>query len=419
MDFITELKERELIQDIAGEERLKKLSSSDSFYNGIDPTAPSLHLGNLIALIVAKHLSKTGAKPIFLFGGATGSIGDPSGKNEERKLLDNSILEENVSRQTKQVKAVLDRLELQCSFVNNIDWTKNLDTISFLRDVGKYFTVNYMMAKESVKRRIEGDGISFTEFSYMLLQAYDFKHLFENESCCMQIGGSDQWGNITAGFELIRKTGKREACALSWPLLTNADGKKFGKSESGAIWLDAELTSPFQLHQYFINTDDADVIKLLKIFTFLSLDEISTLEEKVKNEPHLRAAQNKLADEVCDLLHGKEATERAKKSALVLFGGSVEGISDSEILEIFKDVPSKEIDKTELQKFNVTELFTESGAVKSKGEAKRLIANGGAYINNIKQDNPGDKITETDTLSREVIVLRTGKKSYYLVKVKG
>ncbi len=416
MHFIDELTWRGLIQDTSDLEGLKKLSAGATFYTGVDPTAPSLQIGNLIPLMVSLHLGRAGLNPIVLFGGATGSIGDPSGRSQERKLLEQEVVDSNVRKQIGQVEKIFSRFDVRPTFVNNLDWTKGVSMLDFLRDVGKFFTVNYMLAKEVVKTRLAEEGISYTEFSYMLLQANDFLHLYNTKKCVLQIGGSDQWGNITAGLELIRKKIQGDAYAFSWPLLLNAQGKKFGKSESGTLWLDPSLTSPYKFHQFWLNAEDKDAIRLLKIFTFLSQEEIAVLAEKQKTAPEKREAQHLLADTVCTYIHGEKATEDAKRSAKVLFGGSIEGLTESQLEDIFSDVPSVTLSRDKLKAGTVLDLFVDAGAVKSKGEARRLIQNGGAYLDN-------ERVAEDDSFymatveAKKLVVLRTGKKNYFLVKI--
>lgn len=417
MHFFEELIKRGLVQDYLDIETMRTLRPGDSFYVGFDPTAPSLQIGNLVPLMMVVRLGKLGLRPIILFGGATGAIGDPSGKNEERQLLDRSVIDQNIETQTRQVEELLAREGVEASFVNNFDWTKGVDVLTFLRDVGKHFTVNYMIAKETVKTRLSGEGISYTEFSYMLLQAFDFLHLFQNHNCRMQIGGSDQWGNITAGLELIRKKIQKEALAFSIPLITNNQGKKFGKTEQGTLWLDASRTSPYTFHQFWLNTEDADVINYIRIFTLLSENDIETYANQVRTAPEKREAQKFLADSVTSLAHGENATVLAKKSADVLFGGSVEGMSDAELLNIFADVPSKEISRTSAGAMTFPDLLAESGAVKSKGEARRLISGGGVYINSIRLEESPAQLKETPHISKNLLVVRTGKKNYTLVKL--
>ncbi|RMG41830.1 MAG: tyrosine--tRNA ligase [Candidatus Dadabacteria bacterium] len=417
MGIIDTLKSRGLFYDASEPEAINKLAAGTPFYVGFDPTARSLQLGNLVPIIGTAHLARLGLRPIILFGGATGAIGDPSGKSEERKLLDRATIDENIARQTAQFEAILNRLELKAEFVNNYDWTADLTTLDFLRDIGKHFTVNYMLQKESVKTRLASSGLSFTEFSYMILQAYDFLHLYKTKNCVLQIGGSDQWGNITAGLELIRKKIQGTAYALALPLVTDSEGKKFGKSESGAIWLDPDMTSPYRLHQFLLNTNDSDVIRFIRQLTFIDEQTIEELKECVKNEPHLRKAQKALADAICTFVHGEEATKLAKRSAEVLFGGSIEGLSQEQLEEIFSDVPSSSIRRSDLKKLSVTELFSRVGLTSSKGEAKKLIQNGGAYISNKRINDIGLNTTALPDFNSSLVVLRAGKKSYHLLKI--
>lgn len=416
MNILEILKARSLVQDISDEALINNLPKGTSFYVGFDPTAPSLQIGNLVPLLSAIHLGQAGYKPIILFGGSTGAIGDPSGKNEERKLLEREVLDQNVLTQKKQVSELFGKFGIEFSFVNNLDWTKEVSLLDFLRDVGKYLTVSYMLGKEVVKTRLETTGISYAEFSYMLLQAFDFLHLYQNMNCKLQVGGSDQWGNITAGLELIRKKIQGEACALSFPLVTDSAGKKFGKSESGAIWLDANMTSPYQLHQYLLNVNDSDVIKLLKIFTFLDLNEIHELEKQTQSKPEERLAQKRLADSLCEMIHGSDSVKVAKESAQVLFGGSIEGISDEQLAIIFKDVPSSTL-AIDDQSLNIADFLHLSQAVPSKAEAKRLIKGGGAYVNNQRIEDPNLTVGALNIATRKICIVRTGKKSYRLVEL--
>ena len=417
MDRVSNLEWRGLLQECTDRETVSKLGASDSFYVGYDPTAPSLQLGNLVPMIASLHLARSGLRCIQLFGGATGAIGDPSGKRQERQLLDRDAIVKNVTNHKRIASAIFERAGVSAEFVDNLDWTKDMSVIDFLRDVGKYFTVNYMLAKETVKTRLEGDGLSFTEFSYMLLQSMDFLHLRTSKECKLQIGGSDQWGNITAGLELIRKKGVTDAHALSIPLLLDSQGRKFGKSAEGAIWLDPTATSPYRFHQYWLNVEDADAIRYLKIFTFLSQEEIKSLEDATQQHPEKREAQKRLADSVCTLVHGEQATADAKRSAEVLFGGSLSGLSEDQLVEIFRDVPSSSVTRAHLKESKVVDLFVESGLAKSKGEARRLVQNGGAYLNN-------ERVTDVEALAgpaggdqTKLAVLRSGKKSYHLIKI--
>lgn len=417
MKIIEELRWRGLVQDISDEKILLDLKPGERFYCGFDPSAPSLQLGNLVPLCTTAHLGRAGLEPIILFGGATGSIGDPSGKDSERILLNQGEVEANVEFQINQLKELFGKLGLEVTFVNNLDWTKDVSVLEFLRDIGKHFSVNYMIAKEVVKTRLNGSGISFTEFTYMLLQANDFLHLYDNFNCKLQIGGSDQWGNITAGLELIRRKRQAEVAAFSIPLLTDSSGRKLGKSSGTPVWLDPERTSPFKLHQFLLNTDDDSVIRLLKVFTFLSRSEIEELAESVRNEPEKRVAQRALADAVCDYVHGPDSTVEARKSAEVLFGGSTRDLSDDQLAEIFQDVPSSELPRSELEDMTNLDLLAKTGLVKSRGDGRRLIANGGAYLNNERVTDGEKAVTSDEHGKRSILIARSGKKNYHLVRV--
>ncbi len=417
MHFLDELKQRELIHDISDEKGIRDLGAGKTFYIGFDPTAPSLTVGNLVPIIVLCHLARAGLKPIVLFGGATGSIGDPSGKSAERKLLAREDIDRNVTSHSKLISEILARAGVAATYVNNFDWTQNVSVLDFLREVGKHFTVNYMVAKELVRTRMEGDGLSYTEFSYMLLQSFDYLHLYKTAECRLQIGGSDQWGNITAGLELIRKNIQGEAYAFSFPLITNSEGKKFGKSEAGAVWISADHTSPYQFHQFWLNVPDADVIRYLKIYTFLSMEEISGLEVALRQAPEKREAQTALADALCTFVHGPEATKEAKLGAHVLFGGSLDGVSEKQLLEIFSEVPSTEFPRAAVGTLSVIDLFAQSGLIKSKGEARRLIESGGAYLHGERIADGSILIKDTPAFSRSVFLLRSGKKNYHVIKV--
>lgn len=398
-------------------EGLRKLGPGDTFYVGLDPSAPSLQIGNLVPLIVAAHLAIAGLKPIILFGGATGSIGDPGGKRTERPLLDRATIDDNVRKHSSKVAEVYERLKLKAEFVNNYDWTANVTIIDFLRDVGKYFTVNYMLGKEFVKSRVDDDSISYTEFSYMLLQSFDFLHLYQTKGCKLQIGGSDQWGNITSGLELIRKKIGGSAFAFSIPLILDSQGRKFGKSEGTAMYLDPTMTSPYKVHQFWLNLEDASVIKYLKIFTFLSKEEIDALEQKLKAAPEKREAQTVLADTITAMVHGDAGTKEAKQSADVLFGGSIAGLTEKQLEDIFNGVPSTTIERARLSTMSFADLMAESKLASSKGEARRLITSGGAYLNNERVSDPALALSGTPAAGSNIFVLRSGKKNYHLIKV--
>jgi tyrosyl-tRNA synthetase len=418
MNLLEELTWRGLLQDISDPEAFSKIKPGDSFYVGFDPTARSLQVGNLVPIILSIHLTKAGFKPILLFGGATGMIGDPGGKSAERNLISLDEVATNTKLQLAQASALWRHagLEVVPSMVNNHDWLKDVSLLTFLRDVGKHFTVNYMTAKDSVKTRLSGDGISYTEFSYMLLQAYDFMHLYQHHNCKLQLGGSDQWGNITAGLELIRRKIQGEAYAFSAPLITNSDGKKFGKSEGNAVWLDSSLTSPYKFHQFWLNVPDADVIKLLKVFTFESQDRINELAQQVVAHPEKREAQRVLADTLCTLVHGPEATQDATRCAQALFGGSLEGLTPAQLLDLFGDAPSTEVSAQDVDTLDLVTLLSMTLA-KSKGEARRLVQGGGIYLDNERVENETLRIADTGLLQRGVLVLRSGKKNYHLVRV--
>lgn len=417
MNILSDLSWRGLVQDISDAEGLKSLKAKDSFYVGYDPTAPSLQLGNLLPIIVSIHLAKAGLRAMQLFGGATGAIGDPSGRNTERQLLSRDALDDNIKTQTKQVQALFDRAKVPVEFINNFEWTKDVTILEFLRDIGKHFTVNYMTAKEVVKARLEGDGISYAEFSYMLLQAHDFYHLYQTKGCRLQIGGSDQWGNITAGLELIRRKNLTGAFGLSFPLITDSSGRKFGKSESGSLWLDPNRTSPYRLHQFLLNVEDADAVRYLKMFTFLDETRISEIATEFSKAPESRLAQRTLADSVCELVHGEAAVREANLSAEVLFGGSIEGISEERLADIFSEVPSSTLTRSELSSLSFVDLLVHTGLSKSKGEARRLLTAGGAYLNNQRISDPALMLEASGVLKNNMFILRSGKKNYFVVKV--
>jgi tyrosyl-tRNA synthetase len=396
-------------------------------YIGFDPTAASLHVGSLLPIMGLARLQRFGHSPIAIAGGGTGMIGDPGGKTTERPLLTREKVEENLQGIKAQLARFLDfeARENPARIVNNADWLATVPLIDFLRDVGKYFSVNAMMAKESVRRRLEGeDGISYTEFSYMLLQAYDFLVLYDRYGCRLQMGGSDQWGNITTGTDLIRRLrgeGIEEKLAhgLVFPLVTTSSGVKFGKTEAGAVWLDPALTSPFRFYQFWINTEDRDVVHYLKSFTWLTREEIAELEEKVRTVPQEREAQKRLAREVTRRVHGEEALAKAEKATAVLFGAEIAELEPAEVRDIFADVPSVEIEKSRLEGdgLPMADLLVASGLVPSKGEARRAIQGGGIYLNNRRVGEDRKTATLADALGGELIVLRKGRKEYRLARV--
>lgn len=393
-------------------------------YIGFDPTADSLHIGNLVGMLWLARMQRAGHTPFALAGGGTGMIGDPGGKSEERNLLPLEVIRSNVEHIKLQLASVLD-FDVKSNpakVVNNIDWLAPISMMAFLRDVGKHFTVNYMMAKESVKSRIEreGAGISYTEFSYMLLQAYDFQKLFQDHNVKLQAGGSDQYGNITAGVELIRRRLGEKAYGMVFPLITKADGSKFGKTESGTVWLSPQRTSPYRFYQFWFNTDDGDVVSFLKVFTWLSRDEIADLAHQVETAAHERAAQRTLAREVTGMIHGETAVAKAEKAAQVLFGGDLDGLDASDIADIFADVPSSEIGKDSLDGEGVpaVDLLVSSGLASSKGDARRSIEGGGIYLNNARVGDVTQTVSTSDAIEGQFLVLRKGRKKYHLVKVK-
>jgi tyrosyl-tRNA synthetase len=417
--LISELRERNLIQDFSDEEGINTLSAGSTFYVGFDPTAPYLHIGNLVPLLICLRLARRGFKPIILFGGSTGAIGDPSGRSKERTLLSRSELDTNIERQSRKVREIFARQGVEVTFVNNLDWTRDITILDFLRDIGKHFTVNFMIAKEVIKSRLDGDGISFTEFSYMLLQAFDFYYLYENHQCKLQLGGSDQWGNITAGLELIRRKVGTEhgAYALSAPLILDNEGRKFGKSVDGALWIDEAGLSPYKLHQYLLNTNDNDIERYLKIFTDRSLEEIEQINRDHSASPESRVGQSILADDLVTLIHGPQAVTTAKKSASVLFGGTLQNLSANELEGIFEDVPSCSMKRDEVVGHSIVDVITNAQIVKSKGEARRLIKQGGVYMNNVRVDDDTTTISNEVPIENYLLLFRLGKKNYTLIKL--
>ncbi|TAG84492.1 MAG: tyrosine--tRNA ligase [Betaproteobacteria bacterium] len=419
--ILDELKWRGLIHQSTDETELRNhLNESRTLYCGFDPSASSLHVGNLVALMTLRRFQRFGHKPLALVGGATGMIGDPSGKSEERNLLSKEQLAENVAGIKKQVERFLDFDGLNAAqLVNNYDWTAPVSYLDFLRDVGKHVTINTMMAKDSVRSRIERPdaGISYTEFSYMLLQAFDFAEQFRRFGCTMQIGGSDQWGNITAGIDLGRRMAGANLFGLTMPLLLTSDGSKMGKSAKGALWLDSERTSPYAFYQYWINVADVDAGNCLRFLTELSRDEIEALGESTKNKPGERAAQKALAQWLTRFVHGDAGLTAARKATDIFFGAEIDSLNDTQLTEIFADVPSVSVTKTEFESgISLVDALTRAGLCASKGDAKRALAAGAIALNNRRLDTDR-ALTHADRASESVIVLRNGKKRYALLRI--
>ncbi|TXK76660.1 tyrosine--tRNA ligase [Mesonia sp. K4-1] len=426
-NFVQEITWRGMLHDTmpGTEEHLQE--KMRAAYVGIDPTADSLHIGHLVGVMMLRHFQLAGHKPFALIGGATGMIGDPSGKSKERNLLDEETLAHNQAALKSQLERFLDFSKDEANgavLVNNYDWMKDFSFLEFARDVGKHITVNYMMAKDSVKKRLSSEskeGMSFTEFTYQLLQGYDFLHLYNQHECTLQMGGSDQWGNITTGTELIRRIGNGKGYALTCPLITKADGTKFGKTEGGNIWLDAERTSPYKFYQYWLNTSDDDAAKYIKIFTFLTQEEIENLIKEHHEEPHLRQLQKKLAEEVTTMVHSKEDLENAIKASNVLFGKStaddLKALNEKTFLDIFEGVPQAEIKHSLIENGMdmIAALAAETNFLKSNGEARRALKENSISVNKekVKEDYT---ITEKDLISGKYIIINKGKKNTYIIK---
>ena len=416
-ELIEDLKWRGLLYQTTDEESLSELLNKESIslYCGVDPTADSLHIGHIVPFLTLRRFQKHGHRPIVLVGGATGMIGDPSFKADERQLLSEEQLSHNVAGIRGQLEQIFDFSDENAAvMVNNKDWFGKMTAIDFLRDYGKLLSVNYMLAKENVATRLE-TGISFTEFSYMLIQGADFNHLYDHYNCRVQVGGSDQWGNITTGLEVIRKTHDENAKAfgLTIPLVTKADGTKFGKTAGGNVWLDPEKTSPYEFYQFWINAADADVIKYLKIFTFLSKEEIAELEKSVEEEPHLRKAQKTLAEEMTRLIHGDDALAQAERITAALFSGDLKSLSVSEMKDAFKDVPSYETAK---EVRNIIDLIVEAGISSSKRQAREDVTNGAISINGERVKDLDYTIDASDRLDDAFTIIRRGKKKYTMIR---
>tara|TARA_R110002072_G_scaffold174802_3_gene330391 strand:- start:9595 stop:10890 length:1296 start_codon:yes stop_codon:yes gene_type:complete len=427
-NFVEELQWRGMIQDVMPETEEHLLEKMRAAYVGIDPTADSLHIGHLVSVMMLRHFQKSGHKPYVLIGGATGMIGDPSGKSQERNLLDETTLRHNQKALKNQLSRFLDfesTIENAAVVVNNYDWMKDFSFLDFIRDVGKHITVNYMMAKDSVKKRLSGDakeGMSFTEFTYQLVQGYDFLHLYRENNCSLQMGGSDQWGNITTGTELIRRIAGGKGYALTCPLITKADGTKFGKTEGGNIWLDAERTSPYKFYQYWLNTSDEDAEKYIKIFTFLSKKEIETLTEEHKTAPHLRQLQKRLAEEMTIMVHSKEDLDNAVAASNILFGNStsddLKKLGKATFLDVFEGVPQTEVSQKQIADGMdiIAALADVGGFLKSNSEARRALKENSISVNKEKV-NDTHKITEKDLINNTFVLLQRGKKNYFILKI--
>ena len=427
-NFIEEVTWRGMLHDVMPGTEEHLMEQMRVAYVGIDPTADSLHIGHLVGVMLLKHFQLAGHKPLALVGGATGMIGDPSGKSNERNLLDEATLRHNQEAIKGQLTLFLDftsDADNAAELVNNYDWMKNFSFLDFIRDVGKHITVNYMMAKDSVKKRLSSEaaeGMSFTEFTYQLVQGYDFLHLYRDKKCTLQMGGSDQWGNITTGTELVRRIASGKAYALTCPLITKADGTKFGKSEGGNIWLDSARTSPYKFYQYWLNTSDVDAEKYIKIFTFLSKDEIEDLTVKHREAPHLRLLQKRLAEEITILVHSATDLENAIKASSILFGNSsaddLKQLDVATFLDVFDGVPQAEIARNEVEAgINIVDVLNEkTGFMKSNGEARRALTANSISVNK-------EKVTEEfmvstkDLINNQFVLLQSGKKNYFVVRV--
>ncbi|MEH6763642.1 MAG: tyrosine--tRNA ligase [Aequorivita antarctica] len=426
-NFVEELQWRGMVHDVMPETETHLMESMRSAYVGFDPTADSLHIGNLVPIMLLSFYQRCGHKPVALVGGATGMIGDPSGKSAERNLLDEAALRHNQECVKNQLSQFLDfssGAENQAVMVNNYDWMKEFSFLDFIRNVGKHITVNYMMSKDSVKTRLSGEsaeGLSFTEFTYQLIQGYDFLHLYKTLNCTLQMGGSDQWGNITTGTELIRRIAGGKGYALTCPLITKSDGSKFGKSEGGNIWLDANRTSPYKFYQYWLNTSDDDAEKYIKIFTFLNKETIDKLVSEHKEAPHLRLLQKRLAQEVTTTVHSTEEFEKAVKASEILFGNStsddLKTLDEKTFLDVFEGVPQAEISKEEIKNGLdiIGALAEKTGFLKSNGEARRALKENSISVNKEKVSDDFT-VSENDLINGQFVLLQRGKKNYFIIK---
>mgnify|MGYP001009353302 FL=1 len=426
-NFVEELRWRGLLHDIMPDTEAHLLEHATAGYIGFDPTADSLHIGSLVQILILKHFQNAGHKPIALVGGATGMVGDPSGKSAERNLLDEASLQKNIEGVKAQLGRFLDfnATENPAELVNNFDWMKDISLIDFVRDTGKHITVNYMMAKDSVKKRLRSEskvGMSFTEFTYQLFQGYDFYHLYKEMDCKLQMGGSDQWGNITTGTELIRRKAQGKAYAITVPLVTKADGTKFGKTEGGNVWLDANRTSPYKFYQYWLNASDEDAEKYIKIFTFLDKKAIEALVTEHRETPHLRLLQKKIGEEVTIMTHGQEAFDNAIKASQILFGKStsddLKSLDEQTFLDIFEGVPQASVSKEDIENGldMIGALAAKTGFLNSNGEARRALKENAISVNKekIKEDFI---ISTTDIIANAYVLLQRGKKNYFLLKI--
>jgi tyrosyl-tRNA synthetase len=426
-NFVEELRWRGLLHDIMPDTEAHLLEHATAGYIGFDPTADSLHIGSLVQILILKHFQNAGHKPIALVGGATGMVGDPSGKSAERNLLDEASLQKNIEGVKAQLGRFLDfnATENPAELVNNFDWMKDISLIDFVRDTGKHITVNYMMAKDSVKKRLSSEskvGMSFTEFTYQLFQGYDFYHLYKEMDCKLQMGGSDQWGNITTGTELIRRKAQGKAYAITVPLVTKADGTKFGKTEGGNVWLDANRTSPYKFYQYWLNASDEDAEKYIKIFTFLDKEAIEALIIEHRETPHLRLLQKKIGEEVTIMTHGQEAFDNAIKASQILFGKStsddLKSLDEQTFLDIFEGVPQASVSKEDIDNGldMIGALAAKTGFLKSNGEARRALKENAISVNKekVKEDFV---ISSSDIIANAYVLLQRGKKNYFLLKI--
>jgi tyrosyl-tRNA synthetase len=427
MNFVQELRWRGMLHDMTPETEEYLLNNKTTGYIGFDPTADSLHIGSLVPIIILMHFQKAGHNPIALIGGATGMVGDPSGRSDERNLLDEETLNKNIKGVQAQLERFLDfnnDSENAAQLVNNYDWMKEISLIEFVRDVGKHISVNYMMAKDSVKKRLNPDaqsGMSFTEFTYQLFQGYDFYHLYKEKNCKLQMGGSDQWGNITTGTELVRRKAQGKGYALTCKLITKSDGSKFGKTAGGNIWLDANRTSPYKFYQYWLNSSDEDAAKYIKIFTFLDQDQIENLISQHSEAPHMRLLQKKLGEEITTMVHGKEAFDNAVKASNILFGKStaedLKTLDEQTFLDVFEGVPQAEIERSVIENgLEIVPAFAETGFLKSNGEVRRALKENSISVNKEKVKDEF-VIKTSDLIANKFVLLQRGRKSYFLLKI--